>query len=64
MNPFIKGNRPPPSENRFFFRKIDFEIRTYIESSMCSLSDYVRFIAVWMVFGGENSGFLRAVVEV
>jgi hypothetical protein len=54
----------PPLRKSIFLKKIDFEISTCTESPKCPLSDYVRFIALWMVFGGENSGFLGAVVKI
>jgi hypothetical protein len=50
----IKGL--PSLRKSIFLKKIDFEISTSTESPNCPLSDYVRFIALWIVFGGENSG--------
>jgi hypothetical protein len=54
----------PPLRKSIFLKKIDFEISRYTESTKCPLSDYVRFIALLMVFGGENRGFLGALVEI
>jgi hypothetical protein len=52
----LKGLPPPPLRKSIFLKKIDFEISTFAESPQCPLSDYVRFIALLMVFAGENSG--------